>query len=59
MLHFDFTWDLSSKRIILDEELDISKLGWKEGDVFKLMDIDGKRQLVKLDPLEKFIRGIE
>ena len=59
MLHFDFTWDLSSERIILDEELDISKLGWKEGDLFKLMDIDGKRQLVKLDPLEKFIRGIE
>jgi len=59
MLHFDFTWDLSSERIILDEELDISKLGWKEGDVFKFIDIDGKRQLVKLDPLGKFIRGIE
>jgi hypothetical protein len=59
MLHFDFTWDLSSERIILDEELDISKLGWKEGDVFKFMDIDGKRQLVKLDPLEKFTKGID
>jgi hypothetical protein len=59
MLYYDYTWDLSDDKIILDEELDVHEIGWREGDLFKLVDIDGKRQLVKLDPIEKFIRGYE
>ena len=59
MLYFDFTWDLSKDKIILDEELDAYKIGWREGDLFKFVDIDGKRQLIKLDPIEKFVRGYE
>jgi hypothetical protein len=59
MLYFDYTWDLSDNGIVLDQELDAYKLGWKEGDLFKFVDIDGKRQLVRLDPVEKFIRGHE
>lgn len=57
MLHFDYTWDLSSDRIILDQELNIDRLGWKAGDLFKVVNINGVAQLVKLDPLEKFVRG--
>jgi hypothetical protein len=59
MLYFDYTWDLSDNGIVLDQELDAYKLGWKEGDLFKFVDIDGKRQLVRLDPVEKFIKGYE
>ena len=59
MLYFDYTWDLSDNGIVLDQELDAYKLGWKEGDLFKFVDINGKRQLVKLDPVEKFVRGYE
>jgi hypothetical protein len=59
MLYFDYTWNLSDNGIVLDQELDAYKLGWKEGDLFKFVDIDGKRQLVKLDPVEKFIKGYE
>jgi hypothetical protein len=57
MLYFDYTWDLSDNGIVLDQELDAYKLGWKEGDLFKFVDINGKRQLVRLDPVEKFIKG--
>lgn len=57
MLYFDYSWDLSENRIILDEELNIDKLNWKAGDLFKLTNINGQAQLIKIDPLEKFTRG--
>ena len=59
MLYYDYTWDLSNDKIILDEELDAYALGWREGDLFMFTDIDGKRQLVKLDPIVKFVKGYE
>lgn len=57
MLYFDYTWDLSEDRIIIDEEINIDKLGWQAGDLFKLVNVDGKAQLVKVDALEKFVLG--
>jgi hypothetical protein len=57
MKYYDYQWDLSPGKIILDEELDIDKLDWKHGDLFKVVNIDGRAMLVKLDPLEKFIRS--
>jgi hypothetical protein len=59
MKHFDYDWDLYPDRIILDQELNIDKLGWKGGDYFKLVNINGKAQLIKLDPLVKFIKDGE
>lgn len=60
MLHLDFDWDCSSKGIILDEEFNSGKLGWRCGDYFKLTNINGRQMLVKVDNLEKFlIRGLD
>ena len=59
MLHYDFDWDLSANGIVLDSELNIDKLGWKGGDYFKLVNIDGKVMLRKIDPLEKFLKDGE
>ena len=56
MLHFDYQWDLYPDRIVLDEELNIDKLGWKGGDYFRLVNVNGKAMLVKVDPLVKFLR---
>lgn len=56
MLYLDYTWDLSPNGIRLDEELDIDRLGWKGGDYFKLINVDGKAMLVKEDALVKFIK---
>ena len=56
MKYYDYDWDLSPERIVLDQELDIDKLGWKHGDLFKVINVNGQPQLVKLDPLEKFVR---
>jgi hypothetical protein len=59
MKHFDYDWDLYPDRIILDQELNIDRLGWKGGDYFKLVNIDGKAQLIKQDPLVQFIKDGE
>ena len=57
MRHFDYEWDLDPRRIIIDRELNTDKLGYKHGDVFKFINIDGQQMLVKLDPVEQFVRG--
>jgi hypothetical protein len=55
MLHFDYTWDLSSEGIILDEELNIDRIGWQGGDLFRLENRNGRAMLVKVNKLEEFI----
>ena len=57
MLHFDYSWDLRPDRILLDEELNTDKLGWRAGDVFKFVNVNGRQMLVKLDPVDQFARG--
>lgn len=54
-MYVDYTWDCSSKGIILDEEFNSDKLGWKGGDYFKLVNVNGRQMLVKVGELEKFI----
>ncbi len=59
MLYIDYTWDCSANGIVLDEELNTDKLGWKGGDYFQLININGKQMLRKVDPLVKFIKDGE
>ena len=55
MFHYDYNWYLTERRIVLDNELNTDKLGWKHGDYFKFVNINGQQQLVKMDPLVKFL----
>ena len=57
MKYMDYDWDINKDRIILDSELNVDKLGWKCGDHFKLININGVVQLVKVDPVVKFVKG--
>lgn len=57
MRYVDYKWDLEPERILFDDELDLDKLGWKEGDHFKLVNKDGITRLIKLDPIVTFIEG--
>ena len=57
MKYLDYEWDLRKDRIILDREINIDKLGWKAGDHFEVRNIDGRVELVKVEPLLKFIKG--
>jgi hypothetical protein len=57
MLYLDYTWDCSPSGIILDEEFNSDKLGWKGGDIFRLVNINGRQILRKVEPSEAFVRG--
>jgi hypothetical protein len=57
MKYYDYEWDLQPTRILLDQELDIDKLGWKCGDCFKVVNRDGRAMLVKLEAVEQFNKG--
>lgn len=56
MKYIEYDWDLEPNRILLDPELDIDKFGWRHGDYFKVINVDGRAMLVKVDALEKFIK---
>jgi hypothetical protein len=62
MRHVDYDWDLNPDSIIFDKELPIHKLGWEEGDYFKLIEDSETcvKKLIKINELEKFIiKGIQ
>jgi hypothetical protein len=54
--YIDFDWEMDAMGIRLDTDLDVQKLGWQEGDYFKLIKVDDKLQLVKVEEVEKFLR---
>ena len=56
MQYIDYSWDCSPNGIILDEEFNTDKLGWKGGDYFQLVNIEGRCYLRKVDPVVKFIK---
>ena len=55
MKYYDYEWDISSTRILLDSELNTDRIGWNFGDYFKLINRNGRAILIKVDPLEKFL----
>lgn len=57
MKYVDYGWDLSKDGLVFDAELDLAKLGWTAGDMFKVVVKDGQQMLTKVDPLELFLKG--
>lgn len=55
MKYIDYEWDLSDEGIVIDNEINTDKLGWKAGDYFKFTNINGQQMLVKIDVMEKFL----
>jgi hypothetical protein len=55
MKYYDYEWDISQTRILLDSELNTDRIGWNFGDYFKLINRNGRAVLVRVDPLEKFL----
>lgn len=55
MNYIGYDFSLTEEGIGLDEELNLDKLGWKAGDYFKLVNVNGHTKLVKVNVLEKFL----
>jgi hypothetical protein len=57
MLYIDYDWDVSPNGIMLDKELNIDRLGWKAGDCFKVVNVNGRVILQKVEAVEQFFKG--
>lgn len=57
MRYFDYEWDIEPGYIKFDPEINIDKLGWRAGDCFKITNVNGRAMLVKMDPVEQFVKG--
>jgi len=57
MKYFDYDWDLRKDKIVLDREINIDKLEWRAGDLFEVRNVNGRVELVKVDPVVKFFKG--
>ena len=55
MNYIGYDFSLTEEGIGLDAELNLDKLGWKGGDYFKLVNVDGRAKLVRVDALVKFL----
>jgi len=55
MLYFDYNWNLGPGYIVPDAELDTDRLEWRAGDLWEMIEVNGKLRLHKVDPLVKFI----
>ena len=57
MKYADYDLDLSKERIVLDREITLQKLECHTGDYLEVKEQDGQVELVRVDPLLKFIKG--
>lgn len=57
MLYIDYNWDVSPNGILLDEEFNADKLGWRHGDHFEFINVNGRQILRKVDPVVSFVKG--
>ena len=57
MKHSDYQSQYRSDKIIIDDALNIDKLGWKHGDYFKVTNTNGQVELIKVDPFISFVEG--
>jgi hypothetical protein len=57
MRYYDFHFTINGNIFELDEEVDIDKTDWQEGDLFRLEIVEGNNAIrfVRLSKLEKFI----
>jgi hypothetical protein len=56
MKYVDYDLDLSKEKIVLDREITLEKLDWHNGDYFEVKEQDGQVELVRVDPVVKFVK---
>jgi len=60
MLADGYFWDINPFGLILDEDLPIAQMGWKDGDMFMLhVKPNGHRAFVKLDMVKQDVQDYQ
>ena len=57
MKYIGYDLVISEEKLVLDKEITLNKLEWRKGDYFEVTEKDGQIELIRIDPLVKFIRG--
>jgi hypothetical protein len=57
MKYIGYDLVISEEKLVLDKEITLKKLDWHKGDYFEVQEENGQVELVKVDPLLKFIKG--
>lgn len=55
MVYGKDSWIYEAEGIILDSEFNSDELGWKHGDYFKFINVNGRQILIKVEQLEAFL----
>jgi hypothetical protein len=56
MKYIGYDLVISEEKLVLDKEITLKKLEWHKGDYFEVKEQNGQIELVRIDPLLKFIR---
>lgn len=59
MKYIGYDLVISEEKLVLDKEITLKKLEWNKGDYLQITENDGQIELIRIDPLVKFIRGLE
>jgi hypothetical protein len=57
MKYIGYDLVISEEKIVLDKEITLQKLEWHKGDHFEVKEHNGQVELVKVNPVVKFIKG--
>jgi hypothetical protein len=57
MFFIGYDFSLTEEGVGLDQELNLDKLGWKEGDYFKLINNNGRACIVRVNVVEQFLKN--
>ena len=57
MKYIGYDLVISEEKLVLDKEITLKKLEWNKGDYLQITEKDGQIELIRIDPLIKFIRG--
>jgi hypothetical protein len=56
MKYIGYDLVISEDKVVFDKEITLKKLEWHKGDYFEVKEQDGQIELVRIDPLLKFIK---
>ena len=57
MKYIGYDLVISEEKLVFDKEITLKKLEWQNGDYLEVTEKDGQVELIRVDPLVKFIRG--
>ena len=57
MKYIGYDLVISEEKVVFDKEITLKKLEWHKGDYFEVKEENGQIELVRVDPLIKFLRG--